>query len=38
MDLMIRSNYAKGLDQGKPNRNVITGSSFGKTVASAKEL
>jgi len=35
---MIRSNYAKGLNQGKPNRDVITGSSFGKTVASAKEL
>lgn len=25
---MIRSNYAKGLNQGKPNRDVITGSSF----------
>lgn len=37
-DSMIRSNYAKGLYQGKPNRNVITGSSFGKAVASAKEL
>lgn len=35
---MIRNNYANGLDQGKPNRNVIPGSSFGKTVASAKEL
>lgn len=38
IDSMIRSNYAKGLDHGKPNKNVITGSSFGKTVASAKEV
>lgn len=38
IDSMIRSNYAKGLDQGKPNKNIITGSSFGKTVASAKEV